>query len=105
MNISIFGLGYVGCVSLGCLAKNGHQVIGVDISQTKVDMINRGVPTIVEKDIDTIIKDEFEKGNIRATTDYKEAVKSSDVTIVCVGTPSSQSGHLNLDYIYNSCSK
>ena len=58
------------------------------------------VPTIVEKDIDTIIKDEFEKGNIRATTDYKEAVKSSDVTIVCVGTPSSQSGHLNR-HIYN----
>ena len=101
MNISIFGLGYVGCVSLGCLAKNGHKIIGVDISQTKVDMINRGVPTIIEKDIDIIIKDEFEKGNVRATTDYIEAVKTSDVTIVCVGTPSSQSGHLNLDYIYN----
>jgi len=105
MNISIFGLGYVGCVSLGCLAKNGHKIIGVDISQTKVDMINRGVPTIIEKDIDIIIKDEFEKGNVRATTDYIEAVKTSDVTIVCVGTPSSQSGHLNLDYIYNSCSQ
>ena len=52
MKISVFGLGYVGCVSLGCLSKNGHEVIGVDINPLKVDLINRGLPTIVEKDID-----------------------------------------------------
>ena len=57
MNISIFGLGYVGCVSAGCLAKNGHQIIGVDIHPMKVDMINNGIATIVEKHIDEIIKE------------------------------------------------
>ncbi len=103
MNISIFGLGYVGCVSLGCLAKNGHKVLGVDISEVKVDMINRGVPTIIEKDIDTIIEEQFKAGQIGATLDYKRAVLETEVSIICVGTPSSPSGQLNLDYIYKSC--
>ena len=58
MNISIFGLGYVGCVSLGCLAQNGHNVIGVDVSEIKVNQINDGIATIVEKDIDKIIKEQ-----------------------------------------------
>lgn len=104
MNISIFGLGYVGCVSLGCLAKNGHKVIGVDISDIKVDMINRGVPTIIEKDIDKIIAEQFELGRLSATLDFKEAVENTEVSLVCVGTPSSPSGQLNLNYIFKSCS-
>jgi len=74
MKISIFGLGYVGCVSLGCLAKNGHEVIGVDISNFKVDLINNGHPTIQEKDIDNIILEGFAKGSISATTCAEEAV-------------------------------
>ncbi|MCC9138544.1 nucleotide sugar dehydrogenase [Pontibacter silvestris] len=102
MVISIFGLGYVGCVSLGCLAKNGHQVIGVDVSPFKVDLINRGVPTILEKDIDTIIKDGFDKGKISATMCADEAVLNSEVSIICVGTPSSPHGHLNLSYIFKT---
>ena len=57
--ISIFGLGYVGCVSLGCLAQNGHNVIGVDVNQNKIDLINKGKPTIIEKDIDNIISEQF----------------------------------------------
>jgi GDP-mannose 6-dehydrogenase len=101
MNISIFGLGYVGCVSLGCLAKNGHNVIGVDVSTTKVNQINSGNPTIIEKDIDVIIKEQHEKKRIRATTDYKEAVLNSDISIVAVGTPSTAHGHLELKYIFN----
>jgi GDP-mannose 6-dehydrogenase len=98
MNISIFGLGYVGCVSLGCLAKNGHTVIGVDVSQDKVDQINSGIATIVEKDIDSIIAEQHEAGKISATTSAVEAILASEISIVAVGTPSSAKGHLNLDY-------
>jgi len=102
MNISIFGLGYVGCVSLGCLAQNGHNVIGIDIMDVKIDLINQGKPTIIEKDIDSIIAEQNEKGKISATKNYKGAVENSDVSIICVGTPSTDSGHLKLDYIYNT---
>lgn len=101
-NISIFGLGYVGCVSLGCLAKNGYNVVGVDVVQHKVDLINQGKPTIIEKDIDTIIAEQHKAGRIRATTDNIQAVKDTDVSIICVGTPSTGNGHLNLEYIYNT---
>lgn len=101
MNISIFGLGYVGCVSLGCLAKNGHTVIGVDVSQDKVNQINNGQATIVEKDIDEIIMEQHQAGRISATTDFQAAVVATEVSIVAVGTPSSAKGHLNLDYIFN----
>ena len=64
MKISIFGLGYVGCVSLGCLAKNGHRVIGVDLNETKTDFINKGQSTIVEMEIDDIISKQHELGKI-----------------------------------------
>ena len=105
MNISIFGLGYVGCVSLGCLAQFGHKVIGVDVNQTKVELINVGKPTIIEKDIDKILGNQFKKRRISATTDYYKAVHDSDVSIICVGTPSTPNGHLNLDYIYKTANE
>ncbi|NEU09992.1 UDP-glucose/GDP-mannose dehydrogenase family protein [Flavihumibacter sp. R14] len=100
MHISIFGLGYVGCVSLGCLAKNGHSVIGVDVSETKVRQINSGLPTIIENEIDVIIQDEHLKGTISATTDFLYAVEKTDLSIIAVGTPSTSTGHLNLTYIF-----
>lgn len=100
MEVSIFGLGYVGCVSLGCLAQNGHSVIGVDVVKNKVDLINLGKPTIVEKDIDKIIHEQFKNGRIKATMNYKEAVKSSDISLICVGTPSSPHGQLDLRYVF-----
>lgn len=100
MNISIFGLGYVGCVSLGCLSNNGHKVIGVDITQNKIDLINQGRPTIIEKDIDKIIEEQFERGRISATTDSDYAVLHSDISFICVGTPSSENGQLDLKYVY-----
>ena len=100
MNISIFGLGYVGCVSLGCLAKIGHKVIGVDESQTKVDQINSGKATIIEKDIDEIICEQRKSGNLEATTNSKDAILRTEISIVAVGTPSSEKGHLNLEYIF-----
>jgi GDP-mannose 6-dehydrogenase len=102
MNISIFGLGYVGCVSTGCLAQLGHTIFGVDISQHKVDLINQGKPTIIEKDIDRIIREQHQKGNISATIDYSEAVKNTEVSFICVGTPSLETGQLNLDYVFNT---
>jgi GDP-mannose 6-dehydrogenase len=102
MTISIFGLGYVGCVSLGCLAQNGFKVIGIDVQKSKVDLINRGIATIVEKDIDTIVREQFEKSMLSATVEYYDAVQNSDVSIICVGTPSTESGSLNLEYIYKT---
>jgi len=100
MNISIFGLGYVGCVSIGCLAKNGHRCIGVDLNEVKVDFINSGRASIIEKEIDIIISQQYQAGRISATADFLNAVKDSEVSIICVGTPSTNNGHLNLSAIY-----
>lgn len=105
MNISIFGLGYVGCVSLGCLAQNGHKVIGVDVNQNKIDLINQGKPTIIEAEIDLIIKEQHAAGSIIATTDSEMAVFNSEISIIAVGTPSSEKGHLNLNYIFTVAEK
>jgi GDP-mannose 6-dehydrogenase len=102
MRISIFGLGYVGCVSLGCLAKNGHDVIGVDVSEFKIDLINTGQPTIQEKDIDGLMAEGFAKGRIAATPCATEAVHNTEVSIICVGTPPSANGHLDLSYIFKT---
>lgn len=102
MKISIFGLGYVGCVSLGCIAQNGHTVVGVDVNSTKVDLINKGKATIIEKDIDRIVEQQFKEKRVSATDNYKLAILSTDITIICVGTPSTPEGHLNLSYIYSS---
>ena len=104
MKISVFGLGYVGCVSLGCLADLNHQVIGVDTLAVKVDLINSGKPTIVEKDIDILIAKYHSIGTITATMDVSYAISKSEISIICVGTPSLEDGSLNLQYLYN-CSK
>ncbi len=100
MHISTFGLGYVGCVGMGCLAKMGHSCIGVDVNPTKIEQINAGKPTIVEKDIDTLIAKGKEAGLIRATSSVHEAVHNSEISFICVGTPNSSHGHLNLEYVY-----
>ena len=102
MNISIFGLGYVGCVGAACLAKMGHHVIGNDISKSKVDLINCGKPTIIEADVDLLIKDGHDRGLIEATMDCHYAVHNSEISFIVVGTPSSKEGHLNLNYIYDA---
>ncbi len=99
MNISIFGLGYVGCVSIGCLAANSHKIIGVDINKHKVNLINKGKPTIIEAGIDELISKGSKNGLIKATTDSCQAVLDTDISIVCAGTPSSSTGHLNLNSI------
>ncbi len=101
MNISIFGMGYVGCVSGACLSQLGHNVIGVDISKIKVDMINSGKSPIIENEIDDIVKNMVDAKKFKATTSTLEAIRNSDVAIICVGTPSNKNGSLGLDAIKN----
>lgn len=103
MRISIFGLGYVGAVSAGCLATDGHDVIGVDPNQTKVDLINKGVTPIIEKDIGEMIAKTAASGKLRATIDVREAVMGSDISLICVGTPSMLNGNLDLSYVRRVC--
>jgi GDP-mannose 6-dehydrogenase len=99
MNISIFGLGYVGCVATGCLAQQGHRVIGVDPQQTKVDFINQGKPTIIEEGIAEIMSAQHAAGRISATRSAAEAIAASEVSFICVGTPPTPNGHLDLTAI------
>lgn len=100
MRISIFGMGYVGCVGAACCAKLGHHVIGVDVSEHKVALINSGRPTIIEKDIEELVRKAHDASLLEAATDAGYAVKNSEISFIAVGTPSSKEGHLNLDYIY-----
>ena len=100
MNISIFGLGYVGCVGAACLAKLGHKVIGVDVNENKVRLMNEGKPTIIEEGIAELCQEAHDKGLMTATTVAAEAVVQTEISFIVVGTPSSKEGHLNLDYIY-----
>lgn len=100
MKISIFGLGYVGCVSLGCFAEKGHRIIGVDLDKTKVKFINDGKPTVMEKGIDEIIARQKKLGTISAVNDAIQAVKTTEVSYICVGTPSTSNGHLDLSAVF-----
>ena len=101
MHISIFGLGYVGCVSLGCLAKLNYRVTGVETNKKKIDLISKGKPTISEPGLDKLIKYGFDRGLISATYDYKSAIVNTDLSFVCIGTPGNKNGNLNLNYLFN----
>jgi GDP-mannose 6-dehydrogenase len=103
MKISVLGLGYVGAVSAGCLARDGHEVIGVDPERTKVDLINAGKSPIIEKDIGDIIAEQVAAGRLRATTDVPDAVRHTDMVLVCVGTPSQANGGIDLKYVRRVC--
>jgi GDP-mannose 6-dehydrogenase len=105
MNISVFGLGYVGCVSVGCLAHLGHKVIGVDVNQKKVELIDSGKPTIVEEGIKVLVSEGFKSGLISATSDYCKAIEDSEISVIAVGTPSTKEGHLNLEHIFSTASQ
>jgi len=99
VSISIFGLGYVGSVSAACFANLGHNVIGVDVSPTKVEALASGRSPIVEARVSELLEDGHKTGRIRATTEASVAVRESDVSFVCVGTPSQRSGKLDLGYV------
>ena len=103
MNISVFGLGYVGAVCSGCLAHDGHKVIGVDPVSAKVDLINAGQSPIIEAQIGSIISSAVKSGQLFATSDQDRAIRETELSFVCVGTPSQSNGNLDLTYIRRVC--
>ncbi len=103
MNVSVFGLGYVGSVSAASFAADGHTVVGVDIDPDKVASLNEGRSPIVEKGLDEIIRDNTANGRLRATTITKDAVDGTDLSLLCVGTPSRRNGSLDLTYLERVC--
>src|SRR5690348_1185224 len=103
MKICVLGLGYVGAVSAGLLAKEGHEVIGVDPERSKVDLINEGRSPIIEKDLGEIIAGEVHAGRLHAATVVEDAVRHTDLVFVCVGTPSQPNGGIDLKYVKRVC--
>jgi GDP-mannose 6-dehydrogenase len=104
MNISVFGLGYVGSVTSACLAKNGHFVIGIDIKREKVAAINAGKSPVFEKGLDDLISEVVADGKLKATISADEAIKKTDISLICVGTPSNLDGSINLEHLKRVCS-
>jgi len=103
MRLSVFGLGYVGCVSAACFAKEGHNVIGVDVNSTKVEMISAGKSPIVETGVGELIGEMVHNGLLRATSNTSYAIENSDASIICVGTPSNANGSLDLTFVQRVC--
>jgi len=95
MKLSVFGLGYVGTVSAACFAARGHDVTGVDTNPTKVDLIRSGIPPIVERGLSELVENATASGNLHATASAEEAISASDLSFVCVGTPSARNGNLD----------
>jgi len=101
MKISIFGLGYVGAVTAACFARDGHEIIGVDVSPEKVALINAGKSPIVEHGLEELLAEGVRSGRIRATTNSEEAILASDASLISVGTPPTERGETDLQYVFN----
>jgi GDP-mannose 6-dehydrogenase len=99
MRVSVFGLGYVGCVTAACLAKAGHVVVGVDVNAEKVAMINSATSPIVEPGLPELLREVVGTGRLRATTSSEQAVAESDLSLICVGTPSRTNGRIDVDAV------
>lgn len=99
MNISVFGLGYVGTVCAACLADQGHTVVGVDVNPEKLDILRSGRSPIVEKDIDALVGRGVSEGRLRVTSDAREAIAATELSLVCVGTPSRSNGSLDVSAV------
>ena len=99
MKVSIFGLGYVGAVTAGCLTKVGHTVVGVDVQAEKVESLASGVSPIIEPELDGLLAEAAKNGLLSATQNHEQAIKTTDVSLVCVGTPSAENGELNLQFV------
>jgi GDP-mannose 6-dehydrogenase len=105
MKLSVFGLGYVGTVSAACFASAGHEVTGVDVNSTKVEIINSGRSPIIEEGMTELVSEMVAAGRMRATTDSARAVADTALSLVCVGTPSNLNGSLDLSHIRRVCSE
>lgn len=103
MKISIFGLGYVGVVSAACLSTKGHKITGIDINPEKSLMLNEGISPIVEKDIPELLAKAKNNGTLTTTTNTREAIHNSEMSLICVGTPSRQNGSLDTQFIIRVC--
>ncbi len=103
MKVSVLGLGYVGCVSSACLADMGNTVIGLDVNPKKLEPIKTGKSPIVEPGLDELIARGVAEGRLTATEDYEDAVLRTEMSLVCVGTPSMKNGSPNLDYTRRVC--
>ena len=103
MKISIFGLGYVGMVNAVCLAREGHEVLGVDVNPQKVRMVNEGKSPITEPAVETMLAEQVREGRLRATVMPAEAVAGSQISLICVGTPSLPSGMIDLSQVEHVC--
>ncbi|MFN0171056.1 MAG: nucleotide sugar dehydrogenase [Bryobacteraceae bacterium] len=103
MKISVFGLGYVGTVSAACLAQDGHEVLGVDPIASKVDLINAGLSPIIEANVQEIVAEAVRADRLRVTMDPVKAVQETELSLVCVGTPSQMNGDLDLTYVRRVC--
>jgi len=103
MKISIFGLGYVGTVCAGCLVSKGHTVIGVDVNASKVDRMNAGLVSIVEPEVPELFATGHQQQRLSATTSAGEAIQATDISLVCVGTPSQANGNLDLTHMQRVC--
>ena len=105
MKISVFGLGYVGAVTSGCLSTLGHSVIGVDYSKPKVALINQGKAPVIELDLDKTIGEAVGSGQLSATHDANEAILATDLSLICVGTPSRRNGDLDTSAVKSVCAE
>ena len=103
MKISVLGLGYVGCVSAACFTDMGHRVIGLDVDPRKLEPIRNGSSPIVEPGLGELIKSAVTEGLLTVTKDYEEAINGTEISLVCVGTPSMESGSPNLEYTKRVC--
>ena len=103
MKVSVFGLGYVGCVSAAAFADEGHDVVGVDVVPEKVAAVTEGRSPIVEPGLADLLQRGVQSGRLRATTSTEDAVRSTDLSLICVGTPSRKNGSLDLTYLTRVC--
>src|SRR5439155_5496532 len=103
MRISIFGLGYVGSVSAACLAQDGHTAIGVDVNPQKMALVAKGRPPVIESGLDQLVRQVVRSGRLGVCPDGEAAVRDSEVSLICVGTPSNGNGSLHLRHVENVC--